>query len=346
MDSNIGSLITNVEGTFLTTDEKELLSHPLIGGVILFARNYESPAQLHNLCRTIRALRKRPYLIMVDQEGGRVQRFLEGFTRLPAFSSFGQIYDQHPEKALRLAEECAWLMAIELLNTGVDLSLSPVLDLNKGKSTIIGERAFHADPKAVIALGHAFIKGMQKAGMASVGKHFPGHGHIEPDSHLTLPIDNRSWNEIYQTDLQPFIGLIAQDIPALMAAHIVFAKIDSLPVSYSGHWLHDILRKQMKFQGIIFSDDLNMEGANISAHYGDRFSAAREAGCDLILLCNNQAGVIEVLDACSRTTERHLIPEARLAKLQPAIPQRTACSAHINIVTQQIRDRLAHAFGK
>lgn len=297
MKDHIGTLIVDLQSTVASPDELELIQHPLVGGIILFARNYDTRDQLTRLCQQIRSARANPLLIMVDQEGGRVQRFIKEFTRLPSMGTFGDLYDHEPAKACLLAKQCGWLMATELRSVGVDLSLAPVLDLNKGVSTIIGKRSFHAQPEAVIKLAMAFIAGMHEAGMAATGKHFPGHGSVSLDSHVAIPVDQRSMQEIEQDDMIPFAGLIKAGIPALMAAHIIFPKVDRLPVSFSRIWLQDVLRQRMGFNGVIFSDDLNMEGANISANYADRVLRAREAGCDFTLLCNNRKGVIEVLDS-------------------------------------------------
>lgn len=273
-----------------------MLSHPLVGGVILFARNFESKNQLKSLCTAMRVSRKKPLLIMADQEGGRVQRFKEEFTRLPPMQEFGQQYDKDPTLAFNLSKNCGKLMAQELLSCEIDLSFAPVLDLNKGVSSVIGDRAFHANPNVVTQLASAFIAGMKEAGMAATGKHFPGHGSVALDSHKALPIDDRSYDEIEKDDLIPFMRLIQQGIPALMAAHIIFSQVDKLPVGYSSTWLKGILQKKLGFEGVIFSDDLSMEGANMSADFSDRVKAAKEAGCDFTLICNHRAGVIEALD--------------------------------------------------
>lgn len=296
MKDKIGSLIIDLQGVSASPEELEILQHPLVGGVILFGRNYAERSQIIRLCQQIRAARKTPLLIMVDQEGGRVQRFIKDFTRLPFMAVFGKIYNDDPATACRLAKDCGWLMAVELLSAGIDFSLAPVLDLNKGVSSVIGERAFHSQPQSVIKLAIAFINGMHEAGMPSTGKHFPGHGSIALDSHVAIPVDERSLQAIEQDDMIPFSGLIKAGISAIMAAHIIFPTVDKLPVSFSRYWLHEILRQRLGFQGVIFSDDLNMEGANISSHYTDRVLAAREAGCDFALLCNNRNGVVEVLD--------------------------------------------------
>lgn len=314
MDEKLGSLIIDLHGHVVTPEERELLAHPHASGVILFSRNFAEKNQLKDLCKEIRAARKNPLLIMVDQEGGRVQRFKETFTRLPAAATFGKLYRHSATKALSVAKECAWLMAAELLACGVDLSLAPVLDLDKQMNPAIGDRAFSNDSSIVIALTQAFIAGMQEAGMAAVGKHFPGHGSVAIDSHIALPTDTRDFEQIKQADLQPFIVAINNNIAGIMSSHIVFPAIDAQPVSYSSVWLQEILRQQLNFNGIIFSDDLNMQGANISANYAERFCAAKKAGCELILLCNNRAGVIEVLDKVAYAP--YQLSESKWRKLQ------------------------------
>lgn len=311
--STIGCLILDLQGTDITPEERDLLSHPLVGGVILFTRNFSSRAQLKTLCDGIRASRKTPLLIMADQEGGRVQRFKGEFSKLPPMAHFGTLFDENPTHALQETEACGQLMASELIATGVDLSLSPVLDLHKGVSTVIGDRAFHAQPQAVHQLAQAFIRGMNKAGMAAVGKHFPGHGSVTMDSHTAMATDTRSLSEIESDDLQSFFSLIQSGIPAIMAAHITFPAIDKVPVSYSSIWLKDVLRKRLKFNGTLFSDDLNMEGANISSNYSDRVIAARTAGCDFALLCNNRPGVIETLDNVNQAS--HQVEQPKWDKL-------------------------------
>lgn len=299
MTDKIGSLIIDVEGLSVTSEEHELLAHPLVGGVILFARNYATKEQLKQLCQNIKASRQTPLIIMVDQEGGRVQRFIHEFTRLPFMAVFGNLYNEDPVAACSLAQDCGWLMAMELLSLKIDLSLAPVLDLNKGVSSIIGERAFHSNPQSVIPLANAFVQGMQEAGMSAVGKHFPGHGSVVQDSHLAIPVDNRSLSEIEQDDMIPFAGMIKSGITAIMAAHIIFPQVDKLPVGFSSIWLKEILRERLGFKGVILTDDLNMEGANIYSNYSDRVFAVKEAGCDFALLCNNRKAVIEVLDNLS-----------------------------------------------
>lgn len=296
MQDELGSLIIDIDGMELSSEDSEILAHPLVGGVILFARNYDSREQITQLCRALRLSRLSPLLIMVDQEGGRVQRFVNDFTRLPPMALFGRIYEENSHEACRLAVDCGWLMAVELLSIGIDLSLAPVLDLNKGMNNVIGERAFHYRPQPVIDLAKSFIKGMQEAGMAATGKHFPGHGAVNLDSHVAVPQDHRKMLEVEKEDMLPFRELIKFGISAMMPAHIIFPDVDALPVGFSPIWLNDILRSRLHFNGVIISDDLNMEGANISANYADRMLAAREAGCDFTLLCNNRQGVIQILD--------------------------------------------------
>ena len=314
MTHKIGALIVSLASSALSADERDILRHPLIGGVVLFARNYVSREQLTTLCRQVRAVRKTPLLIMVDQEGGRVQRFVTEFTRLPKMADLGAYYDLYPEKALALAKACGWLMAIELISNGLDMSLAPVLDLNKGVNAAINGRAFHADPASVVALSTSFMAGMREAGMAATVKHFPGHGSVMPDSHVSTPVDLRSFDVLATDDLVPFVHQIKQQVPAVMAAHVIFPAVDPARVGFSPVWLKTILRKQLGFKGVILSDDLNMEGANISSHYVDRVVAAREAGCDLALLCNNFKGVVQVLDRLPY--ELHLLAEDQWGALK------------------------------
>jgi beta-N-acetylhexosaminidase len=300
MLQQIGPVVLDLIGAEITQEEREIIQHPSVGGVILFARNYESPKQLMHLCKTIREARNTPLLIAVDQEGGRVQRFREGFTRLPSMGAIGQWYDQEPAKALVFTEACAWLMASELLCLGVDLSFAPVLDLNKTVNPAIGDRSFHRDPDSVIALAKAWINGMHEAGMVATGKHFPGHGSVMVDSHVGLPLDERSLYDIQQDDLRTFEALMSSHLDAMMPAHIVFSSIDDKPVGFSSHWLQTILRKQYKFAGMIFSDDLNMHGATLAGDYLNRAEAALYAGCNMVLICNNRIGAVQIIDGLPR----------------------------------------------
>lgn len=296
----MGPLIIDVVGKELQPLERDLLRHPQVSGVILFTRNYESRPQLKNLIQQIREA-KTNLLIVVDQEGGRVQRFRDEFTRLPPLLEFGTAYQQNPEHALQLAEQSAFLMASELKAADVDMSFAPVLDVDQGLSLVIGDRSFSSDPKAVTALAAAYIKGMNRAGMAATGKHFPGHGAVAADSHKELPVDKRSFAEIWECDLLPYRELNNQ-LNAVMVAHVVYPKVNKKPASFSSYWLQDVLRKQIQFKGIIFSDDLSMLGAAVAGNCVKRVRAALAAGCDRVLLCNDQPALVKVLEYSVKTT--------------------------------------------
>lgn len=296
MQQSHGSVMIDLMGLSVNDEERELLQHPHVGGVILFARNYESITQITDLCRMIRESRNKPILIAVDQEGGRVQRFKEGFLRLPSMGEIGKMYRHSSELGLELAKYSGWLMASELLAVGVDLSFAPVLDLDKKLNTVIGDRSFGNDKEVVALLGNYFMRGMHQAGMAATGKHFPGHGSVDADSHLALPVDSRNFEEVYQHDMEPFISLIVNGIDALMPAHILFPEVDNQPVGFSHRWLNEILKRDLLFSGIIFSDDLNMAGAEFAGNYAERAEAALNAGCDMVLICNNRTGAIEILN--------------------------------------------------
>lgn len=309
----LGPLMVDVSGLALTDTEKDILKHPLVGGVILFSRNYASPEQLAALTSEIHGLRSPHLLIAVDHEGGRVQRFREGFTRLPAVAALGRHYHEHRQRALHQAEVTGWLMAAELRAVGVDFSFAPVLDLDYGVSQVIGDRAFHRDPLAVTELARAYISGMKQAYMAAVGKHFPGHGAVEVDSHLGLPVDDRHLEDMLQADMLPFSRLCQQALAGVMPAHIVYSQCDSLPAGFSPYWIQQVLRQRLGFQGAVISDDLSMEGAAVIGDMTQRAEAALSAGCDLVLLCNNPQQVETVLDKlkCDADPLRH----ARLVRL-------------------------------
>lgn len=289
-----GPLMVDVGGLSLTAEDREVLAHPLVGSVILFSRNVDTPEQIAALTAEMRAVRPELW-IAVDQEGGRVQRFREGFTRLPPMRSFGHQYDQDPAGALAAARACGELMAREVRGVGVDFSFAPVLDLDAGISGVIGDRAFHTQPAPATALVRAFMQGMKAAGMMTIGKHFPGHGSVAADSHLALPVDDRSWAEIQAYDLQPFAAL-AGELDGIMPAHVVYPQVDPLPAGFSPFWLRTVLREQLGFKGLIFSDDLCMEGAVGVGPMQERVDVALAAGCDIVLICNNRPEVLGVLN--------------------------------------------------
>lgn len=292
----LGPIMLDIEGCTLKQDERDMLAHPLTGGVILFSRNYESVEQIKHLVDTIHAVRTPQLLVAVDHEGGPVQRFRQGFTALPPAAAIGESYRQDKKEGLNAARLMGWLMASELRCVGIDFSFAPVLDLAYGLSSVIGRRAFHKNPQAVAELAHQYMLGMRDAGMQAVGKHFPGHGHVKEDSHTTRPVDSRTLEDLWLMDLLPFERMIHFGLQAMMPAHILFETIDSKPVGYSKIWLQDILRKQLGFQGVIFSDDLSMEGADLKNSYTDRAQLALEAGCDMALICNHPVDAADALD--------------------------------------------------
>jgi beta-N-acetylhexosaminidase len=286
----------DISGPGLTTEDRELLRHPFVGGVVLFSRNFDSRAQLRQLTADIHLLREPRLLIAVDQEGGRVQRFRAEFTELPALAAIGEVYDHDHARGLALARDCGWLMAAELRAAGLDFSFAPVLDLRTTQSSIIGNRAFHADPHTVTRLARAYVAGMRDARMAAVGKHFPGHGCVAADSHVELPVDGRDIYDIEQADLVPFRGMIESGIEGIMTAHVLYPKVDRNPAGYSKIWIRDVLRADMRFDGVVFSDDLSMAGADAGGAYVDRARAALSAGCDILLICNDRHAVVEIVD--------------------------------------------------
>lgn len=292
-----GPLMLDLEGTALMAHERELLLHPAAGGVILFSRNYESPEQITALIAEIHALRTPPLLVAVDQEGGRVQRFKAGFTHLPPAAWFGELGRRNSKKARSVTQRIGWLMAAELRAVGVDFSFAPVLDLGLGLSSVIGDRAFDRTPLGVAELAHAWMMGVHEAGMAAVGKHFPGHGGVTEDSHCALPVDCRPMGELLMEDMVPFQRMIDYGLDAIMPAHVIYEQVDRELAGFSRFWLKDVLRDQLGFRGVIFSDDLTMAAAEQAGSYADRAQSALAAGCDMVLVCNNPAGAAEVLDA-------------------------------------------------
>jgi beta-N-acetylhexosaminidase len=268
----------------------------------------------------IAAMREvRPELIVaVDQEGGRVQRVKKGVTLLPPLARLGRWWDENPVQAMQGAREWGWLMAAEMLALGFDISFAPVLDLNVGRSRVIGDRAFHGTPQAVVALARSYIAGMHEAGMAATGKHFPGHGWVEADSHHAIPVDERGEADIRAQDLQTFAQL-ARDLDAVMPAHVIYQQVDAQPAGFSRYWLQQVLRSELRFEGVIFSDDLTMEGASVAGGYGERAAAALAAGCDMVLVCNNPAGaqtVLEYLDQHPASVDQARLQRMRARRRQ------------------------------
>ena len=310
----IGALMLDIAGTELTQEDIELLQAPQVGGVILFTRNIKSPAQVRALTDHMRQVRPE-ILIAVDQEGGRVQRLKTGFTLLPAMGHFGELYLTEPEKAIQLAEQCGWLMAVEVLAVGIDFSFAPVLDIND-ISDVIGDRAFAKNIQDIVPLAQAFMAGMQRAGMATTGKHFPGHGSVKADSHVAAAIDSRSYDEIYAQDMQSFIQLKTQ-LDALMPAHVIYENVDPNPAGFSPFWIQKILRQELKFDGVLFSDDLSMQAACVAGDADARIRAALDAGCDMGLVCNNRES------ACVALTGIENLPlpnQERLERMRGKIP--------------------------
>lgn len=308
----LGPLLIDIEGKTLTSEDRELFRHPLVGGMILFTRNFDNIHQLTDLIREVRSLRNPPLLITVDHEGGRVQRFRKDFTVMPSMRLIGREYgiDKHIGK--QLAKQCGWLMAAELRAIGIDLSFAPCVDLDYGVSSVIGDRAFHRDPQVVSELALAFMNGMKEAGMVATAKHWPGHGAVVADSHYALPVDRRPAADMSE-DLIPYERLIANGLPAIMAAHVVYTDVDENPASMSTAWLQTELRERLGFSGAIFSDDLNMAGANYAGGPLERVLAAWNAGCDMLPLCNNRQGVLQVIDGCKNTPDP--VSQVRLARL-------------------------------
>jgi beta-N-acetylhexosaminidase len=297
----LGPVMIDLRGPELAAVEADRLNHPLVGGLILFSRNYQSVDQIAQLIAQIRTIRPE-ILIAVDHEGGRVQRFRSGFSRIPAASRYVDACPHDLAQAVQAAEAVGWLMAAELRSVDVDFSFAPVLDVDCGISEIIGDRSFSKDAETAARMASAFRRGMSKAGMAAVGKHFPGHGGVALDSHLALPVDNRSWAELQAKDLAPFRQLIAEGLEGIMPAHVIYEHVDASPAGFSLHWIREILRTELKFDGAVFSDDLSMAGARFAGGYPDRARLALEAGCDMVLVCNQPDAADEVLESLAALT--------------------------------------------
>lgn len=313
----IGALMLDIAGTELTQEDIELLRTPQVGGMILFARNIESPQQVRVLTDHMRRIRP-DILIAVDQEGGRVQRLKQGFSLLPAMGRLGELYFTEPEKAIDLAEQCGWLMATEVLAVGIDFSFAPVLDLND-VSDVIGDRSFAKNIQDIVPLASAFLTGMKRAGMANTGKHFPGHGSVKADSHVAAPVDSRSYDEIYNKDMQTFIQLMPQ-LDALMPAHVIYDQVDPNPAGFSPYWIQNILRQELNFDGVLFSDDLTMQAACVAGGADARIQAALKAGCDMGLVCNDRSAACLALEGIH---DLALPNQERLERMRGKIPELT-----------------------
>lgn len=311
----IGALMLDIAGTELTQEDIQLLQAPQVGGMILFSRNIESPPQVRALTDHMRRIRP-DILIAVDQEGGRVQRLKQGFSLLPAMGRLGDLYNTQPQQAVALAEQCGWLMAIEVLAVGIDFSFAPVLDLND-VSDVIGDRSFAQNIQDIVPLASAFMQGMKRAGMANTGKHFPGHGSVKADSHVAAPVDSRSFEDIYAKDMQTFIQLMPQ-LDALMPAHVIYDQIDPNPAGFSPYWIQTILRQKLKFDGVLFSDDLTMQAACVVGGADARIQAALKAGCDMGLVCNDRSAACTALEGIN---DLALPNQERLERMRGKIPQ-------------------------
>ncbi len=290
-------MVADVVGPVLSDDDRERLRHPATGAVILFSRNYEAPEQLRLLAEDIERLREPALPVGVDHEGGRVQRFREGFTAIPAMRELGRLWDRDQDLAREAARAAAYVIGAELGAHGLDFSFAPVLDLDYGASSVIGDRALHYDPNAVGALAGAIVQGFADAGMAAVGKHFPGHGFASADSHVAVPRDERALADVLKKDVLPYRKAIEAGLAAVMPAHVVYPQADAEPAGYSKYWLQEVLRGKLGFDGLIFSDDLSMAGASTAGGPPERARAALAAGCDMVLLCNDPKGLDALLDS-------------------------------------------------
>ncbi len=309
-----GPVMIDIQGLVLTDLDRERLTHPLVGGLILFSRNYESPEQLSALCAEVKALRSPQLLIAIDHEGGRVQRCRPGFTAIPAMGKLGALWDAAPGEAIAAAQDLGYVLAAELRARGVDFSFTPVLDLDYGRSTVIGSRSFHRQPEAVVQLAGALIQGLRQAGMGCCGKHFPGHGWVQADSHVAIPVDERDWDKLL-ADMEPFRRLA---LDAVMPAHVIYPVVDEKSAGFSNYWIN-YLRNNLKFDGVVFSDDLSMEGASVAGDVVARAQAAWSAGCDMLLVCNAPEAVGQLLERWQPALD-----PVRAARVQRLLPQKPA----------------------
>jgi beta-N-acetylhexosaminidase len=312
----MGPLMLDVSGYELTLEEIDILDHPLVGGLILFSRNYHDQKQLSDLVRHIRSVTRNDLLIATDHEGGRVQRFRDGFSEIPAMGSIALQSHENVQRSDYLCEQFGWLMAAELLAFDIDISFAPVLDIH-GVSEVIGDRSFHQKPEEIVQLASGFIKGMHRAGMSATGKHFPGHGNVLEDSHIAMPVDKRSKEDIFALDMEIFKAIHQQGLlDAVMPAHVIYPDVDDLPAGFSQKWIKQILRQELDFNGVVFSDDLSMQGAVQMGNIVDRAELAIEAGCDMVLVCNDPKGASKVIDGLPSDMGLHIDSLDRIKSLR------------------------------
>jgi beta-N-acetylhexosaminidase len=312
----MGPLMLDVSGYELTLEEIDMLDHPLVGGLILFSRNYHDQKQLSDLVRHTRSVTRNDIVIATDHEGGRVQRFREGFSEIPAMGSIYQQTNENIQQSGNLCEQFGWLMAAELLAFDIDISFAPVLDIH-GVSAVIGDRSFHQQPQIIVQLASEFIKGMRRAGMSSTGKHFPGHGNVLEDSHIAMPVDKRSREDIFALDMAIFKAVHQQGLlNAVMPAHVIYPDVDDLPAGFSQKWIKQILRQELDFNGVVFSDDLSMQGAVQMGNIVERAELAIAAGCDMVLVCNDPKGAANVIDGLPSDLDLQIDSVARIKSLR------------------------------
>lgn len=310
---SLGPVMCDIQGLSLSEQDRKRLTQIQVGGVILFTRNYESPEQIKALIEAIHQLRSPRLIVAVDHEGGRVQRFREGFQSIPPMRVFGELFEHNQQLAIEKTETVAWMVASELLYYGIDLSFAPVLDIGDPVSEVIGDRAFHKDPMIITRLANAWIRGMQKAGMEGVAKHFPGHGSVKGDSHYTMPYDDRHFDAIAALDLIPFVHVIKTHLGGIMMAHVIYEQVDPLAAGFSPFWIQQKLRRDLGFDGVVFSDDLSMAGAESAGSYAKRAKMSLDAGCDMLIVCNNEDGADEAIE--SLQAYNNPVSQVRLMRL-------------------------------